>query len=407
MPDLKNGRGPQKLSKYYTKGDAIEAKIEKIVPRGLGLAFAENLTVLVPLAAPGDVAKVRIREIKKKRMAFADIVELKEPGPRRIAPPCPHYGVCGGCDFQHLSYDAQLEAKVGIIRDCLHRIGKIEYDGDIPVIASPQQFEYRSRARWHVDREKQKIGYFARDSHKVIDVATCPILTPGMQSTLDHLRTSIEWDMFWSESPEIEAVSGEGGRISTYSRELPEPAAEISIDIAGETYAYTAETFFQANRFLIEQLIATAIGGASGGTAFDLYCGVGLFALPLARHFKKVIGVEENSVSIGLAQKNAKNAGLQNIDLLNKSVEYFLENNKTKKIDFCLIDPPRAGTAKAVIPRLAELRPEHISYVSCEPSILARDLRLLLDAGYKINSITAIDLFPQTHHVETVVHLSI
>ena len=406
MPDLKNGRGPQKLSKHYTKGDAIEAKIEKIVPRGLGLAFAENLTVLVPLAAPGDVARVKIRDIKK-RMAFADIVELKEPGPKRIAPPCPHYGVCGGCDFQHLSYEAQLEAKVGIIRDCLHRIGKIEYDGEIPVIASPQQFEYRSRARWHVDREKQKIGYFARDSHKVIDIATCPILTPGMQSTLDHLRTSIEWQMFWSESPEIEAVSGEGGRISTYSREWPEPAAEISIDIAGETYAYTAETFFQANRFLIEQLIATAIGKASGGTAFDLYCGVGLFALPLARHFKKVIGVEENSVSIGLAQKNAKTAGLQNLDLLNKSVEYFLQNNKTKKIDFCLIDPPRSGTAKAVIPRLAELRPEHISYVSCEPSILARDLRLLVDAGYKINSITAIDLFPQTHHVETVVRLSI
>ena len=404
--DFNYGRDLQTLSKNYTKGDVIEVKIEKIVPRGLGLAFAEKLTVLVPLAAPGDVVSVKIRDLKK-RMAFADIVEIQQAGPHRIAPPCPYYGVCGGCDFQHLSYEAQLEAKSGIIRDCLHRTGKIEYDGEIPVIASPQQFEYRSRARWHVDREKQKIGYFARDSHVVIDISTCPILTPGMQSTLDHLRTSIEWDMFWSESPEIEAVSGEDGSISTYSRELPEPAAEISIDIAGETYAYTAETFFQANRFLIEQLIATAIGGASGGTAFDLYCGVGLFALPLARYFKKVIGVEENSVSIALAQKNAKTAGLQNLDLLNKSVEYFLQNNKTKTIDFCLIDPPRSGTAKSVIPRLAELRPQHLSYVSCEPSILARDLRILIDAGYEINSITAIDLFPQTHHVETVVHLSI
>ncbi len=394
------------MSKHYTKGDAIEAKIEKIVPRGLGLAFAEDLTVLVPLAAPGDVARVKIRDLKK-RMAFADIVELKQAGPKRIAPPCPHYGVCGGCDFQHLSYEAQLEAKSGIIRDCLHRIGKIEYDGDIPVIGSPQQFEYRSRARWHVDREKQKIGYFARDSHDVIDISVCPILTPGMQSTLDHLRTKMDWDLFWSETSEIEAVTDDDGRSSTYSRELPEPAAEISVELAGETYTYTAETFFQANRFLVEQLIATAIGGASGGTAFDLYCGVGLFALPLARHFKKVIGVEENSIAIGLAQKNAKNAGLQNLDLLNKSVEYFLENNKTKKIDFCLIDPPRSGTARSVIPRLAVLRPQHLSYVSCEPSILARDLRILIDAGYKINSITALDLFPQTHHVETVVHLSI
>jgi len=394
------------LSKNYTKGDVIEAKIEKIVPRGLGLAYAEKLTVFVPLAAAGDVVQIKIRDLKK-RIAFADIVEIQKPGPKRIAAPCPYYGVCGGCDFQHLSYDAQLEAKSGIIRDCLHRIGKIEYDGDIPVIASPQQFEYRSRARWHVDREKQKIGYFARDSHDVIDISVCPILTPGMQSTLENLRSNMDWRMLWSETSEIEAVSGEDGSISTYSRELPEPAAEISVELAGETYAYTAETFFQANRFLVEQLIATAVGGASGGTAFDLYCGVGLFALPLARHFKKVIGVEENSTAIGFGQKNAKKAGLQNLDLLNKSVEYFLANNKTKQIDFCLIDPPRSGTAKSVIPRLAELRPQHISYVSCEPSILARDLRLLLDSGYKINSITAIDLFPQTHHVETVIHLSI
>lgn len=394
------------MSKYYTKGDALDVKIEKIVPRGFGLAFAENLTILVPLAVPCDVVRVRIREIKK-RMAFADIVEIKQPGPKRVVPPCPYFGTCGGCDFQQMSYAAQLEAKGGIVRDCLQRIGKIEYEGEIPVIPSPEQFQYRSRTRWHLDREKQAMGYFRRDSHEVIDITQCPILTPGMQSSLDYLRQSVDWDAFLSEKPEIEAVSGEGGRVSTFSRELAEPAAEISIEIAGETYAYTAETFFQANRFLIEKLIQTAVGNETGGTAFDLYCGVGLFALPLARRFRKVIGVEGSTVAIDIAKKNAKNAKLANLDFINKGVENFLLANKTKKIDLALIDPPRSGTEKQTIPQLAALKPAHISYVSCEPSILARDLRILLDAGYAIDSITALDLFPQTHHVETIVRLNL
>lgn len=394
------------MSKYYTKGDQLEVRIEKIVPRGFGLAFAENLTILVPLAAPGDIVRVKIRDIKKKRMAFADIVDVVHTGPKRIAPPCSLYGTCGGCDFQHLSYPAQLEAKIGIIRDCLKRIGKIDYDGEIKMIASPEQLEYRSRARWQVDKANHVLGYFRRNSHDVVDIGNCPILTPGMRSTLDYLRAGLDWENFKSESPEIEAVSGEGGRISTYSHDLNEPAAEIGIEVAGENYAYTAETFFQANRFLVEKLIKTAIGNASGDTAFDLYCGVGLFALPLAHRFKEVTGVEESASAIDLANKNAASAKLQNVEFVNKGVEKFLFTNKTENIDFCLIDPPRVGCEKQVIPKLIELKPAHISYVSCEPSILARDLPVFLAACYKIDSITALDLFPQTHHVETVVHLS-
>ena len=393
------------MSVDYKIGDLLSVKIEKIVPRGFGLAFAENLTVFVPLSVSGDRLRVRISQIKK-RTAFAEIVEIIEPAPKRIAPPCPYFGTCGGCDFQQMAYETQIETKVGMIRDCLHRIGKIEFEPEIPIIPSPMQFQYRSRARWHLDREKQTFGYFRRDSNDVIDVATCPILTPEMQSTLDKQRQGVNWNLFWSEKPEIEAASGEGGVVSTFSREISKPAAEISVETAGEDYAYTAETFFQGNRFLIEKLIETAIGDTTGGTAFDLYCGVGLFSLPLARRFKKVIAVEESTTAIGFAKKNAKSAGIQNLDFSNRSVEQFLFANKTKQIDFVLIDPPRSGTEKQTIPQLAALKPRQISYVSCEPSILARDLAVLLDAGYTIDSITALDLFPQTHHVETIVRLS-
>ena len=392
------------MTNFYTNGDVIEVKIEKIVPRGLGLAFAENLTVLVPLAAPGDTLRVRIREIKK-RTAFAEIVTIKEAGPKRISPPCEYFGTCGGCDMQQLGYQAQLEAKLGIVSDCLKRIGKIDFEDDIAIIPSPNEFEYRSRARWHLDRERRAIGYFRRDSHDVIDFQACPILTPGLVSTLEYIRESMDWDAIRNDTVEIEAATGDDGRVSIYSTESDEPSTGISYTTGGETYEFSGRTFFQANKSLIDDLIATAIGDASGDTAVDLYAGVGLFTLPLARRFGKVVAVEENPNAADFAVRNAANAGLLNVKIIAKSVERFLFENKIKKIDLIVIDPPRIGTEKGVIQAVAARKPKHISYVSCEPSILARDLRILLDAGYEIDKITALDLFPQTHHVETVVRL--
>ena len=394
------------MSNYYTTGDVIDVRIEKIVPRGFGLAFAENLTVLTPLAAPGDELRVKIVEIKK-RMAFAEIVEIKQPGVKRVDPACKYFGICGGCDFQQMKYPAQLEAKVGIIRDCLHRIGKIEFDGKIPIIGSPNEFGYRSRARWHLDRDKRTIGYFRRDSHDVIDVDSCPILTPGLQSTLEYARESMNWESVWSDRAEMEAATGEEGRVSLYSAEMAEPTAELSFAVNGDNYAFSAQSFFQANKFLIPDLIEAAIGGVDGDAAFDLYCGVGLFALPLAKHFEKVVAVEDNPVAVDFAKKNIENARLSNVRLVDMSVARFLTENQKKNLDFILIDPPRSGTEKHTISAIAALKPAQISYVSCEPSILARDLRTFIDAGYKIDKITAIDLFPQTHHVETVVRLSL
>lgn len=382
----------------------LDVTIEKIVPRGLGLAFAENLTVLVPLAAPGDELRVSIREIKK-RTAFADIVTVSRSGPRRVPPPCELYGKCGGCDMQHMDYRAQLDAKKGMLCDCLQRIGKIEFDGEIEMIPCPQPFEYRSRARWHIDRQRRTLGFYARESHDIIDVAHCPILTPGLQSSLEYLREGTNWEAIWSDKATLEAASGEEGRVSIHSSESGDPAAELFFTVAGETYAFSAEAFFQANKFLIAELINAAIDDAKGDTAIDLYSGVGLFTLSLARRFSKVIAVEDNRESAILAQKNIDNARLKNVMLNTRSVEQFLSENKKTKLDFILLDPPRAGTAKSVIPAIAALKPRVISYVSCEPSILARDLRVLVDAGYKIDSITALDMFPQTHHVETVVRL--
>lgn len=388
------------------KRETLEVEIEKIVPNGFGLAFAENLTVFVALAAKGDRLRVRIKK-KKGKAAFAEIVEIIKPSPDRAEPKCVYFGRCGGCNFQQLNYAAQLEAKVEIIRDSLTRIGKIKYEKEIQVIGSPKPYGSRARAQWHLDTRRRKFGYFKRGSHEIVDVETCPILTEETHKILTDLRREIVWESFWSETVEIEAASGEN-EISVYSAEIVERTREISFAANGERYFYDAQTFFQGNPFLIEDLTETALKGAGGETALDLYCGVGLFTLPLAKVFRKTIGVEASEKAAAFARKNIERARqIERADIFAEKVgDWLAENAKDLRgIDFALLDPPRAGADKETIESLLRIEPKQISYVSCEPSVLARDLRLFCESGYKIESIAAVDLFPQTHHVETIVRL--
>ena len=389
-------------TRKYSVGDILDVRVEKIVPGGHGLAFANELTIFVDLSVAGDRLRVELREIKGK-IAFADIHSIIDPSPDRIEPPCPYVGICGGCNFQQMTYAAQLAAKVGIIRDCLHRIGKFEYEREIAVIPSPAEFGYRLRAQWHIDGPKKKIGYYRQNSRDLIAIEHCPILAPELDASLQQMRSEIDWVSFWPDKGAIDTAAGDGGKVSVHSDELGLDAEDISLSAAGEKYTFAADVFFQGNRFLIDKLIATAIGDATGETALDLYSGVGLFTLPLARRFNKVIAVEEYGPAVDHARKNASE--FDNIDITEKSVGRFLAERNSMSIDFALLDPPRSGTEKKTVLDLIRLRPTRLAYVSCDPSVLARDLRRFLDADYTIESITAIDLFPQTHHVETVVHL--
>ena len=380
-------------------GDIVELAIERIVPRGYGIGFADGLTVFVPLSAPGDRLRVQLVNIKK-RVAFADIVEVVAPGAERAEPPCPYFGTCGGCDFQQLTYAAQLDAKASFIRDCLRRIGKIDYEGEIGMIASPEPLGYRPRARWQIARETNSLAYFARDSHRLVPVRTCPKLVPELRAIVENFdlagATAIR--------DELLAAAGDAGSVSMVSP--PGTPEEISVTVGGESYTCSAEVFFQANQLLLADLVDAAVGTARGGTAWDLYCGVGLFTLPLARRFENVIAVEAHPKAAGFVTGNLAHANLNNVEVVNSTVAGFLANIRSTDIDLVLLDPPRAGDDREVIDAIARLKPARVSYVSCEPSILARDLRVLIDAGYSIDKITALDMFPQTHHIETVVHLS-
>lgn len=385
-------------------GDLLEVKIEKIIPGGHGLGFAEGFTVFVALAVPGDQLRVEVREIKGK-IAHCEIHSIISPASSRIDPPCHYVGICGGCDFQQMTYAAQLDAKLGIIQDSLHRIAKFDYSGEIKMIPSPEPFGYRLRAQWHIDRDKQNIGYYRRNSRDLVAVEHCPILIPELDATLGELREQIDWPTLWSEKIMVDAASGDEGLVSISAQELDVETDDITITVAGEKYTFSAATFFQGNKFLIETLVETAIAGAKGQNALDLYSGVGLFTLPLARRFSTVTAVEDYGPSVAYARKNSENAGLDNIKLVTKPVGKFLADHQADSIDFALLDPPRFGTEKKTILDLIRLKPLEVSYVSCDPAILARDLRRFLDAGYEIDTITAIDLFPQTHHIETVARL--
>lgn len=391
----------------YQIGEHLDVEIKKIVPQGHGLAFAEDLTVFVPLAAVGDKVRVRIEQIKGK-IAFAEIEAVLAASPERIEPPCPYFGACGGCNMQQMNYAEQIRAKADIVNDSLRRIGKIVPEVPIDIIESPEPFGYRSRAMWHVDTRGGRVGYYRRNTRDLVDIEQCLVLAPELNETLKELREGLAPERFFAERVSIEAAVGSDGSVSVFSPELPEPTNDISVSAGGETFFYSARNFFQGNRYLVDKMIELAVGGTKGRLALDLYCGVGLFTLPLARRFEHVIGVEGSERAIEYAERNRESARLDNVDLYAETVADYLASGEIEEAgrpSLILLDPPRAGTEKAVIAGIIELSPTEISYVSCEPAGLARDLRKLIDAGYSIVSITALDLFPQTHHVETIVRL--
>jgi len=383
---------------------SFEVEIERILPGGMGLAHAGDKTVFVSLAAPGDRVRVRV-EREQGNILFASIEEIITPSPVRVEPPCPYFGRCGGCDFQQLSYESQLAAKSEMIRDCLRRIARLENVPEIVVTPSPNDWRYRMRATWQIDREQRAIGYYERGSQRVCDVADCAILQPELQAKLEDMRNT-EWERFPADLKHL-AVATDGNDVSFAPAFADFKKNELRLTIGDEVYLFNAQVFFQTNLSLLGPLVDFTLADAAGETAIDLYSGVGLFTLPLLRRFKRVIAVECIPTAVRFARWNLQHAGLDAASANLERVEDFANIVTTREVDFILLDPPRAGAESAVIKGILDLNPPQISYVSCDPATLARDLRKLFAGGYRIESIKAFDLFPQTHHVETVVRLAV
>ncbi|MCC7024372.1 MAG: class I SAM-dependent RNA methyltransferase [Thermomicrobiales bacterium] len=394
-------------------GDLAETTIERIVPGGLGLGYGGGRTLFVSNAAPGDRVRVRI-DRERVRVAHASIVDILEPGPDRIDPPYPWLTRCGA-DFQHLRYDAQLAAKAAIIGDCLRRIGGIEIPAPVDVTPSPVVWGYRDRADWRHDPVASVLGYLETGTNRVVDLPADPFVVPPLADYFQELRARLLAGTLPEWATELRAAAGDDG-VSAAPPLDGSPLRHVHATIAGERYAYDADCFFQVNPFVLEGLMAEALrftsesgAPASAGNRFaiDLYAGVGLFTLPLARRFARVIAVEAAPRAAEFALANLAAAGLANTRVEVAPVERWLESayRSHGRAPFVLLDPPRTGLPAPALRALNRLRPARVAYVSCDPATLARDLKGLIAAGNELISIAAFDMFPQTHHVEVVAHL--
>jgi len=387
----------------------ITVTIDRIVGDGKGIGFTDGQTVFVSRTAPGDVVRARVTRRQRTTLhAFPEAII--EPSPLRIEPACPYYDRCGGCDLMHIGYEAQLATKAAIIGDSLRRIAKLDSMPEIPIRPSPDQWGYRSRVEWAVDVPSREVGYFAAGSHDIVDVEACPISTEGVNALLTTLRDDVGAGLVPEGAREYRGVATDTG----FALE-PTGTTRSGIlqhTVGGETFRFAAECFFQANIPVTELLLADLLRIADAarqapGIAIDLYCGVGLFTVPLARRFKRVIGVESHRPSITFANDNLEAAGLPKVRIVNAPVERWVaqDHSPLGRVALVVFDPPRSGVGPAAIEGILRLKPAHIAAVSCDPATFSRDLRGLLDGGYELVDLAAYDMFPQTHHVEVLAHL--
>ena len=428
-----------------------DVKIEKLVYGGEGLAHHGGSTIFVPFVLPDE--RVTIEPVEqKKKFVRARLERVIEASPERVEPRCQHFGDCGGCDYQHFSYDNQLRYKTGILRETLRRLGGIEWPGDIAVHAS-QPWSYRNRAQWKVrplgdeaadanGGAKLAIGYFRANSTALCAVKDCPILAPSLLRALLALRDALAAGTLPKNLREVEAFTSEGtdtgdARLlltatfagfpargaelsETFRRVVPgiesllfhDPGRDrmelfgpgfIETEARGVKFRVGHFSFFQVNSFLVDEMVQEVVDHDPGGRlALDLYAGVGLFSAPLAKRYERVIAVESNPAATRDLESNVRGQGA--IEVRTASVEKFLDRFKERP-QFVVLDPPRAGMEPGAAQRLARVGAARITYVSCDPPTLARDLKLICAAGYEIADVHIFDLFPQTFHMETVVRL--
>jgi 23S rRNA (uracil1939-C5)-methyltransferase len=417
-----------------------EVEIEKPIYGGAFLAHSEGKAVFVPLTLPGEQARIRVTQ-SKSGYSTAELAEILIPSPQRIRPACPHFGVCGGCNYQHTGYENQLAFKEAILRETLER-GGVEPPDEISIVAANPR-AYRNRIRVAFDAAGNP-GYRGRRSNAVIPIRECPIAAPLLLSAAQaaaeilhrvppNLRPA-ELQLFCNPdestllatffAPESAGVRLEplahalheqipalqsaelasGGRPGHPPRALAKwGAASISYAAAGFDYRVDQGAFFQVNRWLIDALVESVTSNQHGELAWDLFAGVGLFARKLTASFERVAAVESAPPAVKALEANLK--ATTGTAVRAATLDFLGNAPQSEQPDLVVVDPPRTGLGAEITTLLANRAAPTLVYVSCDPATLARDLRAMIATGYQIESVTLADLFPQTFHMETVVHL--
>ncbi len=453
-----------KLNIPVKKGDRIELDVETLASSGDGLCRHEGYTLFTPGGLPGD--RVRGKVIKTTpRFGVVDVFERTQLSSDRVDPPCPVFFKCGGCKFQDLSYDKQLEFKIQVVQDSLQRIAGIEIPKTIEAFAADKQYHYRNKGSFAVKGKTSdpQIGFFSEGSHEVADSATCDILLEPINKAKEWLRQILKDNQIsiyheqnhrglvrgivirHSESTGetlVGMITNEGRFPRSFLTELTNEAKLKELGIVGLiqntnpkitnvilggenrllwgkerltdklndlTFHLSLGSFFQIHSpqtIRLYDLVHEWVQEAGEETIVDAYSGSGGIALWLAKKGKNVIAIEQFKPAMEDAVLSAETNEIKNCRFLTGNVEEHAPRVVSEeKIHTFIVDPPRKGCSEAVIKTLLESRPQHIIYISCNPSTLARDLERL--EGYKIQDIRVIDMFPQTQHIETAVRLTI
>lgn len=437
----------------------MELTIEKLVYGGDGLARlpgderGRGKAVFLPYVIPEERVDATITE-SRPGFARAHPDQVLTSSAHRVTPVCQYFGRCGGCQYQHIDYLPQLQFKSEILRETLRRTAKLELDQEIHLHPSPPS-NYRNRTRMQLQhRPSFALGYFRGNSRQVLPVEGCPISSPlinqvisavwklgragavppdaqSLQFFANHDETTMRVELYvrsnadeanctefaaalTSNVPAIGGVivtdtpgseAGVDAPVSNFvsSKTVAAGSDHLVYHAAGHDYRVSSGSFFQTNRFLVDELARVATPDATGTTALDLYAGVGLFTVPLAGRFQKVVAVEASPPAIADLKQNAP----ANVQAVRTTTEAFLAKQAAAaKPDFVLLDPPRAGLGEKATAALCRTSASRVTYVSCDPATLSRDLRLLLESGFEVQQAHLVDLFPQTAHMETVFHLA-
>ncbi len=374
-------------------GDVVELQIGPVAHGGHCVARHEGRVVFVRHGLPGELARVRITEARRKGFWRGDAVEILEASPRRVSPPCAVAGPggCGGCDFQHVDAQGQLELKARVVAEQLRRLAGIEWPGEVEAVG--ELTGWRTRMGYRTD-ERGRLALRAHRSHELVELPApgCLIAHPGARPELAG----------WPAGASIDVVATEDGP-RLVGRKQRGRGHDLTERAAGRDWRVADDGFWQIHPAAADTLISAVLAGLgprAGERAFDLYCGVGLFTGALSDAGVRVWGVEENRAAIAHAKQNVPGARFTAA-----RVERFV-TQLPRATDVVVLDPPRSGAGLTVMTQIANRRPRKIAYVACDPAALARDLGFAAELGYVVESLRAFDLFPMTQHVECVAILT-
>ncbi len=408
------GSGPLEGPPDHQPENPLDADtvIEKLVYGGQGLARTANKVVMMPFVIPGETVNWNARKDHPGHIE-ALLTKVLIPSASRVTPPCPVFGRCGGCHYQHMDYPAQVDNKKKILAESLSRIGKLKLDVEIGALTG-EPWGYRNRIQIHF--EGRQMGFRQSGSHNLVPIDNCPVASPALQKALAAIKSRIrdhrfpdflqEMELFTNEEEVVfNVLSAKRGVSKEFFPWMAEvvPGADLSrlsYQVGEDRFRVSYQSFFQVNRFLMQPLVDAVLGDAKPNWALDLYAGVGLFSLPLARRGARVTAVE---VVRGAAADLEINK-LDGIEVVQKAVEFYLENFEGRP-DLILADPPRVGLGKKTVEHLVSIKTAEICLVSCDPTTLARDAAGLVAGGYEITELTMADLFPQTFHLEAIMRM--